>query len=97
MDIEHSRLPWLKVYSWHKDRSWHNVGYAQPDNHPVVYVSWNDAMAFCTWLSAKERKYYLRIKSVLRIAIGTCPATGTWAPAFAWRGRIEVLPNGNLA
>ena len=26
----------------------------QPANHPMVNVSWNDAKAFCEWLSAKE-------------------------------------------
>src|SRR5262249_24494277 len=28
------------------------------DRHPVVYVSSQDAMKFCQWLSARERKKY---------------------------------------
>ncbi len=26
--------------------------------HPVLYVSWNEAVAFCQWLSKRERKSY---------------------------------------
>lgn len=38
--------------------SWRNVGFEQTDEHPVVNVSWNDAVAFCKWLSQKEGKKY---------------------------------------
>ena len=32
--------------------------YAQTDDDPVVYVTWNDAAKFCQWLSKKEGKTY---------------------------------------
>jgi formylglycine-generating enzyme required for sulfatase activity len=33
------------------NNTWRNPGFAQTDDHPVVYVSWNDANAFCAWLA----------------------------------------------
>jgi formylglycine-generating enzyme required for sulfatase activity len=45
-------------FGFQKDRSWHNVAFPQADDHPVVNVSWNDADAFCKWLSRKEKKRY---------------------------------------
>jgi formylglycine-generating enzyme required for sulfatase activity len=38
--------------------TWRDTGFPQADDHPVVDVSWNDAVAFCKWLSEKERKTY---------------------------------------
>jgi formylglycine-generating enzyme len=36
--------------------NWRNPGFTQTDDHPVVDVTWNDAVAFCQWLSRKEGK-----------------------------------------
>ena len=33
--------------------SWEAPGFSQDDAHPVVCVSWNDAVTFCKWLSEK--------------------------------------------
>ncbi|HEY4329576.1 MAG TPA: SUMF1/EgtB/PvdO family nonheme iron enzyme, partial [Phycisphaerae bacterium] len=39
-------------------RSWSNLGFPQADDHPVIGVSWNDAIAFAAWISQKEGKNY---------------------------------------
>jgi formylglycine-generating enzyme len=41
-----------------KTFNWRHPGMKQEDDHPVVYVSWRDAQAFCSWLSRKEGKTY---------------------------------------
>ena len=41
-----------------KHYSWQDRGSTQSENQPAVYVSWNDAVAFCDWLSKKEGKQY---------------------------------------
>lgn len=36
--------------------SWRKVGFEQTDKHPVLCVSYDDAVAFCRWLSKKTSK-----------------------------------------
>jgi formylglycine-generating enzyme required for sulfatase activity/serine/threonine protein kinase len=38
--------------------SWRITGFPQTGVHPVVNVSWDDAVAFCDWLSTLEHKRY---------------------------------------
>ena len=38
--------------------SWRDTGFLQGDDHPVVNVSWNDAVAFCSWMTRTEGVEY---------------------------------------
>lgn len=38
--------------------SWRNPGFPQGDDHPVVNITWNDAVAMCKWLSKTEGRTY---------------------------------------
>jgi formylglycine-generating enzyme required for sulfatase activity len=50
--------PVKKRFGFNEKYSWRDAGFEQTDAHPVVNVSWNDAVAFCKWLSKKEGKTY---------------------------------------
>lgn len=41
-----------------REFNWRNTGFSQSTAHPVVNVSWNDAKAYCDWLSKTENKAY---------------------------------------
>lgn len=55
--------------------NWSTPGFTQAENHPVVCVSWNDAQAFCAWLTEKERAEKL-IKAPQRYRL---PSTKEWS------------------
>ncbi len=39
-----------------KSTAWRGPGFRQGPDHPVVNVTWTEAIAFCKWLTEKERK-----------------------------------------
>lgn len=42
--------------------AWRQPGFKQGPDHPVVNVTWNEAMSFCKWLTEKEQKEGLLTK-----------------------------------
>jgi sulfatase modifying factor 1 len=52
IDLETGLVTQKPVYTWT------NGGFPQEDTHPVICVSYNDALHFCRWLSFKENRKY---------------------------------------
>jgi hypothetical protein len=82
------------------DASWHSPYFAQADNHPVVAVSWNDAVAYASGsLSRQESatRYPLRpsgsMPAVLAVTRPTAMGT-TSSNSQRMPGTRRMLKNG---
>jgi formylglycine-generating enzyme required for sulfatase activity len=86
------------------DGSWKNfgLGFKQADTHPVVNVNWEDANAFCAWLTKKElaegkikegQKYRLPTDAEWSVAVGLGKEKGN-TPKEKNRGIKDVYPWG---
>lgn len=63
------------------DAGWDKPGFEQGKDHPVVCVSWDEAQAFCLWLSRQNPEFSYRL-----------PSDNEWSAAV---GSIEKYPWGN--
>jgi len=84
------------------DDGWKSPGIKQADTHPVVHVSWEDANAFCVWLTKKEmaegkikagQKYRLPTDAEWSVAVGLGRETGN-TPEAKDMGIEDVYPWG---
>jgi formylglycine-generating enzyme required for sulfatase activity len=74
--------------------TWRSPDFDQTDDHPVVTVSWNDASAFCDWLSQKEgQKYRLPTEAEWEYA---CRA-GTRTRYYSGDDPESLVAMGNVA
>jgi Sulfatase-modifying factor enzyme 1/TIR domain len=53
--IWETRVKNYKVFVEAKNRHWPKPSFQQTEEHPAVNVSWEDATAFCEWLTEQER------------------------------------------
>jgi formylglycine-generating enzyme required for sulfatase activity len=84
-----TNIQYEKFDSAHRSKraSWAN------DSHPVIYVSWNEAVAFCKWLSQTEgKKFRLPTEAEWEYA-----ARGTDGRMFPWGNEFTSGKMANFA
>lgn len=73
-------------------RTWCDPGFAQTANHPVVGINYFDALAFCRWLTRRERAAgILTAEQLYRL-----PTDAEWSVAIGLRTECGKTPEHKL-
>lgn len=71
-------------------RKWDKPSFIQATNHPAVFVSWEDARAFCDWLTRKERTLgALKANQCYRL-----PTDAEWSRGVGLEQEVGITPQG---
>jgi len=84
------RFFYYRGTSWNIDTNyWRYPGFEQTGDHPVIGVSWRDAVKFCDWLTAHERKLgVITSDQAYRL-----PTDSEWTAAAGTKNDFATKPN----
>ncbi|MCA9016544.1 MAG: formylglycine-generating enzyme family protein, partial [Planctomycetaceae bacterium] len=83
------------VVNSHPRFSWRFAGFPQRSNEPVVNVTWNDAVAYCNWLTEKDGKHIYRLPTEAEHEYAGRAGTTT---AYGWgQEQDSLIGNENVS
>lgn len=82
------RVQDYEAYCMASGAKYPHIGFQQEQDHPIVSVSWDDAIEFCVWLTGKERSEgKIDDKTVYRL-----PTDLEWSAAVGLPDEPEATP-----
>ena len=81
-------------YGYVYEHSWQQPGYLQSESHPVVCVSWSDAVAYAAWLSRETGRPY-RLPSAVEFEYAS--RAGSSTPWYWGTESAQACEHANIA